>query len=63
MLGFVRHETVILKVVARLMNPTLGCKELKKCSETCLVLSVILFIQLCQLLGHVPPVKYCELDH
>ena len=50
MLGFVRHETVILKVVAWLMNPTLGCKELKKCSETCLVFSVILFIQLCNCL-------------
>ena len=25
----VRHETVILRVVGRLMNPTLGCKDIK----------------------------------
>ena len=33
------------RVVGSLVNPTLGCKDIQ-CTDTCLVLSVILFIQL-----------------
>ena len=40
-----RHKTLILRVVGRLMSSILGCKD-TKCSDTCLVLSVILFVQL-----------------
>ena len=41
-----RREAVILRVVVRLMNPTLGCKDLMW-PDNCLVFSVILFNQLC----------------
>ena len=40
------HETVILTVVGRLVNPKLGCKDIKW-SDICPVRSVILFVQLC----------------
>ena len=41
----VRHESVISRVVDRILNPTLGCKDIKW-SDTCLVFSAILFVQL-----------------
>ena len=45
------HETVIRSVVGRLVNPTLGGKDIKW-SDDCLVLSVILLIETFSLHGH-----------
>ena len=44
--GYACHETRIPRVVGSLVNQSLGCNDIKW-SDTCLVISVILFTSVC----------------